>query len=183
MFVIPAQKGNWTWILNKDANQEGTSSYKKELDVVRVEVKPEAIPLRERLSYQFLGFTGDQGMLALEWEKVRLPVLFKVGTDAQVTTNIQKMVDNAWMPYNSAARYELEQKKDFDLGLKYVEMSLQHAETWRNVWTKAQLLAEKGNYKEAYPLAQKAQQMGEKGPGFYAAEDVKKALKDWKSKS
>src|SRR5262249_43712575 len=157
LFVIPAQKGNWTVVLNKDATAS-TGNYKKEEDAARLEVKPETAPMRERLQYTITGFNNDGGNLQLEWEKVRLSVPFKVATDAQVTANLKTFEDSGWQPYNSAARYELEQKKDYDTGLKLVEKSLERKEDWANVWTKAQLLAAKGNYKEAYPLAQKAQQ-------------------------
>jgi hypothetical protein len=50
------------------------------------------------------------------------------------------------------------------------------------VWTKAQLLAAKGKHKEAYPLAQRANELGQKSPMFFFADDVKKALAEWKGK-
>ena len=181
-FVIPAQSGNWTVILNKDFAQSGAFNYKKELDVLRLEVKPEAIPLRERLAYLVTDFDNQQATLALEWEKVRIAVPIKLGTDAQVDANVKGYDDASWMPYNQAARYQLEQKKDFDAGLALVEKSLRAKEDWFNLWTKAQLLAAKGKLKEALPLAQKALQMGEKAPRFFAAEEMKKAIAEWKAR-
>jgi Protein of unknown function (DUF2911) len=79
-FVIPQKSGAWNVIINKDFNQGGSSNYKKELDVVRVDVKPEMIPSRERLAFGFANFTVDQGFITLEWEKVRLSVPFKTQT-------------------------------------------------------------------------------------------------------
>lgn len=183
LFAIP-NKASWTIILNKDWNQSGTSSYKKENDVVRFEVKPQVAPMRERLAYVFSDFGIAGGNVDLEWEKLRVSIPVKVNTDAQVTTNVKNMLDNAWAPYNQAARYMLEQKKDYDAGLSLVDKSLQVKEDWFNLWTKAQLLAAKGNYKDAYPTAQKAEQLGEKTPDrFFFKDEVKKALNDWKSKS
>jgi len=181
-FVIPAQTGNWTVVLNKDFNQPGAMNYKKELDVLRVEVKPEAIPLRERLAYLVTDFDNQQATLVLEWEKVRIAVPVVLGTEAQVAASLKAYEDGAWMPYNQAARFQLEQKKDFDAGLALIEKSLRIKEDWSNDWTKAQLLAAKGKFKDALPLAQKAQQLGEKAPRFFAAEEVKKALAEWKTK-
>src|ERR1700736_3049267 len=43
-FAIPGP-ADWTLILNKDFNQGGAESYKKELDLVRVQVRPKEIPL------------------------------------------------------------------------------------------------------------------------------------------
>jgi tetratricopeptide (TPR) repeat protein len=181
LFVIPQAKGNWTVALNKDlgASQQ---SYKKEQDVVRVDVKPETIGNRERLAYEILDFSNDQATLALEWEKVRLSVPVRLGTDAQVTAAIKTMEENIDGPYLSTARYMLDQKKDYDQGLKFVEKALgMKGDDWLAVWTKAQLLAAKGNKKDALPLAQKAQELGEKNPQrFFFAQDVKQALNDWK---
>lgn len=179
-FVIPEKQGPWTAVLNKDLNQFGAFNYKKELDVARLEVRPETIPPRERLTYLVTDFTADQANLSLEWEKVRISMPLKVGTEAQVAANLKGLDDNAWTPSNAAARYHLEQTKNFDAGLVWVDKSLSLKEDWLNVWTKAQLLAAKGKSKEARPLALKAQQLGEKTPRFFAAADIKKALAEWK---
>jgi Protein of unknown function (DUF2911) len=179
-FLVPESQGPWTAVFNKEAVQPGAFNYKKELDLVRVAVQPEAIPLRERLAYLVTDFTNDAAQLSLEWEKVRVSVPIKLGTEAQLAATFKSLEDNAWAPTNAVARYYLDQTRDFDTGLSWVEKSLRIKEDWANLWTKAQLLAAKGNRKEALALAQKAQQLGEKAPRFFAAADVKKALVDWK---
>jgi hypothetical protein len=181
-FTIPG-KNDWTLILNKDIEQMGTgANYKKALDVLRVSAKPEAIPMRERLAYQILDVTDTRAALALEWEKLRVSLPIEVDTDAHVRANLQALASDAWRPWNSAARYQLETKKDYDAGLALVEKSIQLKEDWINVWTKAQLLAAKGKFKEAYPLAQRANELGQKAEVFFFADDVKKALAEWKNK-
>ena len=78
----------------------------------------------------------------------------------------------------------LENKKDFDAGLKYIDQSLALKEDWFNLWIKAQLLAGKKNFKEAYALADRSNQLGQKaGPGYFAKDEVTKALAEWKKKS
>jgi hypothetical protein len=181
-FVIPG-KTSWTLVLNKDLTQPGTGAgYKQEMDQLRVLVKPQTILLRERLAYQVVDFNDTKATLTLEWEKVRLSMPIVLATDAQVDASLKTFGEDEWRAWNNAARYELESKKDYDTGLSFVEKSLQKKETWLNVWTRAQLLAEKGRYKEAYPLAQKANDLGEKSPPFFLADEVKKALVDWKGK-
>jgi hypothetical protein len=182
-FAIPSQSA-WTLILNKNFNQSGAFDYKKELDVVRVQAQPKPIAHRERLAYLVAEFTDDAASLDLEWEKLRISLPIKLHTQAQALTNIKAMTESGWQPYNNAARYMLESKKDYDAGLQLVEKSLAAKEHWFNLWTKAQLLAAKGNYRDAYLLAEKAKQLGEKTPdAFFLADDVTKALKDWKGKS
>jgi DUF2911 family protein len=181
-FVIPG-KSSWTLILNKDLNQPGTGAgYKQELDFLRVNVKPQAIHMRERLGYQVIDFDDFHASVALDWEKVRVALPVQLDTDAQVQAGIASLDNDGWRPWNNAARYELESKKDYAAGLKLIDRSLQLKEDWLNLWTKAQLLAAKGQYKEAYPLAQRASELGAKAPVFFFADDVKKALADWKNK-
>jgi hypothetical protein len=181
LFVIPKQEGTWTVIFNKDFAQSGTSTYKKDLDLLRIEIKPEAIPNRERLAYLITDFSNEVATLALEWEKVRLSIPLKLDTDKQVAANLKAVEDGAWSPYNSAANYLLTQKKDYDAGLAYAEKSIKVKETWQNVWTKAQLTAAKGKYKDALTLLQKAQKLADKPPSFFTEESAKQ-LAEWKKK-
>jgi hypothetical protein len=181
-FVLPG-KSTWTLILSKQANQFGAFSYKEDQDLLRIQVKPQAIPMRERLAYLVTNFTDDAASLDLEWEKVRVSLPIKLGTEAQALANIKASTDSSWVPYMRAARYMLETKKDYDAGLALVEKSLSLKEDWLNVWTKASLLAAKKDYAAAYPLAEKAKTLGESNKdGFFAADDVSKALAEWKAK-
>jgi hypothetical protein len=183
LFVIPSTKAPWTVIFSKNLAQAPIGrEYKQEEDLLRVQVKPVAIPKRERLAYLVADFTDDAAQLELEWERVRLPVGIRLATTEQALVNIEKANDGAWRPWNAMARYMLESKKDYDAGLAYVEKSLAAKEDWLNDFTKAQLLAAKGRFKEAYPLAQKAMELGKKATPFFLEEEVKKALADWKSK-
>jgi hypothetical protein len=182
-FVVPG-KAEWTVVLNKKADQAGIGrDYKSELDLLRVQLKPKAAPFRERLAYMVTDFTDDTASLDLEWEKLKLSIPIGLATSAQAMTNIQTAVDGTWRTYANAARYMLDTKKDYDAGLKYIDQSLALKEDWYNLWIKASLLAAKKNFKEAYALADRAYQLGQKdGPGFFAQDEVKKALAEWKKK-
>jgi hypothetical protein len=182
LFTIPT-KGAWTVILNKKPDQPGTATeYKQDLDLLRVQLKPTAAPFRERMAFIFSNMTDDKASLDLEWEKLRLSIPIGVGTAQQAQKNIENAVDNGWRPYANAARYMLETKKDYDTGLKYVDQSLAIKEDWFNTWIKAQLLAAKGNLKDAVAAGEKAEALGEKNSNFFLAADVKKGLADWKKK-
>jgi hypothetical protein len=180
-FALPTPT-KWTLILSKDANQFGAFSYKKENDFLRVDVKPQPIPMRERLAYAITNFTDTNASLDLEWERVRVSLPIRVRTEEQVAAFIKALQNNGWNPWASAARYELE-KRHYEAGLQLIEKSIVLKETWLNVFVKAQLLAGRGNYKDAYPLAQKAKEMGEKdGDNFFLRDEVDSALKNWKGK-
>jgi hypothetical protein len=139
--------------------------------------------MRERLIYTFSNMTDSQGNLDLEWEKVRASLPIKVHTDEQVAASIKGLENGGWSPWANAARFELE-KKNYDAGMQLVDTSIRIKETWMNDFVKAQLLAARGNYKEALPLAQKAKELGEpEGQGFFMKDEVDAALKSWKTKS
>lgn len=185
LFTLPAKSGEWTVILNKNADQPGTGrDYKPEQDLVRVKVHAKPAPERERLAFLFSGMTDDKASLDLEWEKLRLSIPIKVATTAQVSANIDAAIDGVWRIYANAARFMLETKKDYNTGMTYIDQSLALKEDWFNVWIKASLLAAKGNFKEARAQAQKAYELGQKaGPGFFLEPEVKKALGDWNKKA
>ena len=181
LFTLPG-KDSWTVIVNRDFNQFGAFSYKEGEDVVRVEVKPETIAPRERMTFVFSETSDDATRLDLEWERTRVSLPIRVGTEQQALASIAALEKGGWRPWNQAAAYLL-QRKDYDGGLRLVDQSIKLSEQWSNVWTRAQLLAGKGQVREARAAAERAQQLGAKDPqNFNAADDVKKALAEWKGR-
>lgn len=181
-FLVIPTPSKWTLIFNKDPKGAGVFGYHQADDVLRVDVKPQPAPMRERLVYQFSNFSDAGGSLDLEWEKVRVSLPIKVHTDEQVAASIKGLMNGGWSPWAQAARYELE-KKNIDEGMKLVDTSIQIKETWFNDFIKAQLLAARGHYKEALPLAQKAKELGDQDENFFLKDEVDAALKSWKTKS
>ena len=179
LFTIPG-KAAWTVILNKNANQGGTREYKKELDVLRLSVAPKAIARRERLAFLVADFGDEAANLDLEWDTTRISIPLKLATNDQAAASIKGLTDSAWRPYNAAARYLLDAKKDLDQAMKLVDHSLGLKEDWWNLWTKAQLLHAKGKKAEALKLLDKVDDLGKKADYYFAADDVKKARVDWK---
>lgn len=180
-FAIPGA-AQWTLILNKTADQWGAYEYKADGDVVRVTVKPTAIPNRERLAYAVTNFTNDAATIDLEWEKVRVSLPIKLKTTEQATASIKTMIDSAWQPMNQAVRFAMEQK-DYTNALAYSDKSIALGEHWVNLWTRAQVYAAMGKFKDATAAAEKAQTLGAKTPDEFPADEVKKALAEWKTKS
>lgn len=73
LYIIPRENEDWTVIINTDWDREkhgawGAYSYKKENDVVRVDITPEFVDEnQERLSYSV-----EDGGISFAWEKARL---------------------------------------------------------------------------------------------------------------
>jgi len=73
-FTIPG-KDEWTVIINKNWDQHQADKYSEDEDLVRLTVKPEtAAKNQERLRYDIAPEGGNQGKLAVSWEKLRLNV-------------------------------------------------------------------------------------------------------------
>jgi len=179
LFLLPTKTG-WTFILNKDTSLWGSDGYKSADDVLRVAAMASTIPARERLAYSVLDFTNDGGILALEWDTVRVAVRFDLNTQATALAQIRALKTDDWRLYNRAARYLLDAKVDPAYALDLANKSIKLKEGWENDWTKAQILAASGNKKEALATAQRAQELGKKSKNFEPADEVAKAISDWK---
>ncbi len=180
-FLAIPGTASWTLILNKQTELWGSDKYDAAQDLVRVTVKPQPISNRERLVYLVSNFDNDKASIDLEWEKVRvtLPVKLKTGEQAEAAIGA---LDKPAGQYLQAARYYLE-AKNFEKTIAWTDRALAAEETWLGLWVKAQALAGQKKFKDALPLAEKAQALGEKNPErFFYAADVKKALAAWKGK-
>jgi hypothetical protein len=180
-YTIPG-KTSWTVILSSNVNAWGANGYDDKQDVVRVMVKPTAVPSRERMAFIFSDATDDAVAIDLEWEKVRVRVPVKLDTAAAVKGNIERATADAWRPHFASARYLLESGGDLGQALAFVDKSIAIQETWWNQWVRAQILAKQGKKADAVAAGEKAQALG-KGDqtfeGFFKA-DVDKAVAGWK---
>jgi hypothetical protein len=179
LFLLPTKTG-WTFILNKNTTLAGTDGYKPAEDVLRVAATATTIAPRERLAYEVLDFTDEAGTLAMEWDTVRVAVHFELNTRAAVLSQVRALKTNDWRPYNRAARYLLDAKFEPAYAMELADKSIKLKEEWENVWTKAQLLAASGNTQQAQAMAQRAQELGKKSKNFFYADEVAKAISDWK---
>jgi len=85
-FFIAVHADSCTLIFNKNAEAWGAYFYKPEEDVLRVTVRQQKdLPQsREWLAYTFSDPTKNSIIVALEWERWRIP--FRVSVDAEKTT-------------------------------------------------------------------------------------------------
>jgi hypothetical protein len=177
LYTIPA-KDAFTVIINKDINSS-VDTYKKEEDIIRFQAKVQPCEFRERMTFLFSDFNESQATINLEWEKTRISFNVKTDTDAQAKESINAELGKTWRTYNSAARYFLDTKSDYETGMKYVEQSWKLKEDWQNAWTKAQLLKAMGKNADAHTWAVKAKELGDKSDNFFFKEQVSKAVAEW----
>jgi hypothetical protein len=178
--VLLPTKAGWTFILSKDTTLWGAYGYKAENDLLRVPATTTTIPPRERLAFEILDFGEDGGTLALEWDTLRVGVRFEVATRAAVLAEIQALKTDDWRPYANAARYLLEARTEPALAMQLADRSIALKEEWYNLWVKAQLLAASGQKAQAVKVAERSQELGKKSQSFPLADDIAKAIADWK---
>jgi len=178
LLTIPS-KDEWTVMINKNDKLRGTSKYKQEEDQVRLKIKPEQIPFRERMTFIVSDYDDKSARINLEWEKVRISFTVDLKTDEQAKDNIDDLL--GWRGYARSARYFLNADQ-FDEGLKYIDQALALDDEWYAHWIKAELLKGKGETKKAYAHMEKAKELGEKAKSFFFRERVDKALAEWSKK-
>jgi len=71
-FVIPTEKGSWTVIFNKTAEQWGAFKYDESKDQLRVMVTPKEVEMHESLTYII-----TKNGFSMNWDKISIPVSIK----------------------------------------------------------------------------------------------------------
>ncbi len=181
LFTIPG-KDKWTVIINKNADQGGTRNYDQKLDQARFEVKPgKAATKMERMTFLFTDTQDDSTSLQLVWDETRVTLPITIETNALVAAGIDGYAKGSARTMANAARH-YKRVKQLDKALAMIDNALAIDETWFALWIKADILAEKGDIKAAYPVAEKAYALGSKDEYFFWKDTIEKALEDWKSK-
>ena len=140
-------------IFSNKADEWGSFSYDEKNDVLRVEVKTKIVSQTERLVYSFPHVNKVFAIVALDWEKKRIP--FKVEFDIHgiVLGNFREYLSDTtgieWKDYNQAARYCSDNNINFEEGMTWIEQSISIKKNYTNLSTKSALLSLQGNEDEA----------------------------------
>jgi hypothetical protein len=185
LFTIPG-KTEWTVIFNKQSTGS-PADYSADKDALRVKVKPEAAEMHEQFTIDFPSVSNDSAVLAIQWEKLRVPVNLAVDTNAQFLSKAKEAVAGAkpddWRTPLTAARYLYENKYALADAAAFLDKSLGVKETFGNLSVKARVLADGGKKKEAVATAEKAIAAGkaaEPKPAPEAVDELQKNIAEWK---
>jgi hypothetical protein len=180
IFSIPTT-GDWTLIFNKDLTAQ-EQNYSQEKDALRVTAKSVTVPKTEAFTIDFSGLSDSTADMNISWSDKKIVAPITIETSKMVEAAITKASNDNAGVMRTAADY-LSSKGKLDQALKMVNTSIAGAETFRNVWSKAQILSKLGNFAEALPLAQKALALGGSDPGFAGMKSaVEKGIADYTSK-
>lgn len=188
LHVIPTA-AEWTLIINKDAGQWGSFSYKEADDALRVSIKPEKADFRESLSYSFEDITPTTAKAYLRWENIALPFTIDIGDLhgrllGKLRESIKTRKADDERPLLQAAGYvaNFGLKDNYDEALGWLETSIKKKETYNNLSIKARILADSGKRSEAITIGEKAIALGRAAslnPNMIA--NFERSVSEWKS--
>jgi tetratricopeptide (TPR) repeat protein len=155
LFSIPSM-GDWTLILNKNSRLSGTSGYLESEDIVRVKVRPEAVPYVESFTIGINYLTNNSCYLELMWETLKVSFKIDSDVDNKVLRNIDRALTVNPSSYYQAARYYYETNRDMNIALDWINKSLEESEMFWVVRQKALIQARMGDYAGAIVTAQRS---------------------------
>lgn len=123
-----AESGTVTVIFSRDSEAWGSFFYEPSADALRVDVKWEDAPFREQLTYDFSAVTDRSAVLALSWEKKRIPIPLTVDTDGIVVAHLKNELRNApgfyYQAWVEASKYLVNHNLDLQLALQWAEKAI-----------------------------------------------------------
>jgi tetratricopeptide (TPR) repeat protein len=165
LHMIPTEN-EWTIIFNKTNTGWGSYSYTESEDALRVKVKPETAPFEERLSYRFDNPSNESVVVALYWEKLRVPFKVEIDAHATVLSHMEKEMKGQhqffWQSWYQAANYCMQNNTHHDKALKWVNRSITMNKNLNNLTVKSRLLAQIGQQNESDKTMQEVWNMVEK---------------------
>lgn len=193
-FLIPQEGETWTAVFNRSVEQWGAYSYDESQDALRAPVRVITSDYsEERLSYHLSDAGLGKGYIRLWWEKRQVFVHIEADVIRQVLDKMELSISDAaedrkWELYTQAADFLFNSGDEnyLDEALQYANLStslLNHSWNW---WVKAQVLAKKGEYRQAVSSANKSIDAGKNNTAdsFYvnAKSHIEQAISEWKSK-
>jgi len=181
--TIPTQ-GDWTLIFNKKADQWGSYSYDEKEDALRVQVKAQPHEFTEWMEFSLPDIAVDKATVALDWEKLRVPLEIHVETIDHALTNARAAMaslaaDDHQTAYRCAS-FAFQNNVAPDEARQWIDKSISIKETWLNLRLKADMLAKEGKTAEAIQFAEKAIAVGKTDAPADEIAKIEKQVAEWK---
>lgn len=176
--TIP-NESEWEFIFSKDTKIDGSSTFNKDKEVLRVKAIPEEHHFMERMTFLFTDVTDNSAVVNLLWDKLK--VSFNIETNTQELFLSKARVQLSWSPTFQAAQYCLTTNTNLEEALKWIEASCLISEVYWNTRVKAQIQNKLGMKNEAIATMEKAIGLGSKMESApFDFDNMKKMLEDWK---
>jgi hypothetical protein len=182
LHTIPG-KDQWTVIFNSVADQWGSYSYDAAKDVVRVNVKPQAAPHAEWLTFEIPELSTDTAKIVVRWEKIAVPFTVNTDSTARTMAQFKKLLNPQpdWRTPYMAANFAFDNQgvaTDAEISA-WLDQSTKIDQNIGNLYLKARLAQRQGNKAEAIRLAEQAIAAARPDQADFAGE-VRKNMEIWK---
>ncbi|MBC7923493.1 MAG: DUF2911 domain-containing protein, partial [Ferruginibacter sp.] len=154
-----------TVIFSKNSTSWGSYFYDSAEDALRVNVKPTPTDQsQEWLTYAFTEQTPNSAVVALTWEKLKIPFKVEVDVPKTVVESLRRELRNSpgfdWQNWNAAAAYCLQNNVNYEEALGWAEKAVGEPfigqANFTTLSTKAQLLEKLSKPAEADAAMQQA---------------------------
>ena len=183
LYTIPG-KDEWTIIIHTITTYWGVGKdYKESDDFMRFKVKPILSDHKiETMAIEISDITSSDCYLEIKWDYTLVRFKIKTDTDKKVMAEIEdKMKGVTQATYYQSAVYYLENDKDLNKALDWIDKALINNEQFWILRHKALILAKLGRYKEAVAVAEKSKILAEKAENEDFVKQNEKSIAEWKS--
>lgn len=153
LFFVINQDNSGELILSKDYKSWGSFFYDAKQDLFRSKIPLRETPFTEMLTYDFINSTKNSSELVLSWEKKQFPVKIEFAVDdivlANATEELKGTVGFNWQGFASAANYCLQNKTNYEQGLKWIDRAIAQNNAFATLSVKSNLLKAMGKTEEA----------------------------------
>jgi tetratricopeptide (TPR) repeat protein len=168
-FFIAPGKDECLLIFSKNNSSWGSFFYDEKEDALRVKVKPETLDKNvERLKYEFMDQTDTSAVIALLWEKWKIP--FSVQVDyvqnqlRSFRNELRSSKGFTWNAWQQAAQFAVDSNTNLDEALTWAETSISTPfigdRNFTTLSTKAQVLSKLNRQTEADAVMKEALPLG-----------------------
>jgi len=191
LHMIMHKDGKATVIFSKNNTSWGSFFYKASEDALRVDVETKKNPKTEVLTYSFVDYGNNYGVLALDWEMKRIPIRIEIDANKTILASYRKELRSlpgfGWQGFLTAANYCANNRTNLEEGLKWANIAVTRNKSYRTLTTRGRLNILSGkkadgdkDYSAAIPLGNK-NQLNATGYGLLNAKVYDLAIKIFKA--
>lgn len=185
LYTIPSED-EWTIILHKNLTYWGVggSDYNPEEDQLRFKVKAnKKYPVKiETMTFNFANVSATGCDIELLWENTQVKFRMDVTYDDKVMAQIEQAMTISSRTYYAAARYYLENDKDLNKALEWINKATEGEEVFWMLRQKALILAKMENYTEAISVAKRSKELAQEAGNENYVKMNEDSIKEWSEK-
>jgi Protein of unknown function (DUF2911)/Tetratricopeptide repeat len=146
LFFVINKDNTGEVVLSKDSRSWGSFFYDAKQDELRSNIKLQAIPFTELLTYDFDHITKTSAGLVLNWEKKQFLVRIEFDVDKIVMANAADELKGPtgfnWQGFSTAANYALQNKVNLDQALTWIDKAIAQNKNFVTLNIKSGILKE-----------------------------------------